>query len=109
MAMTNEAFQSMIDEYGDRIFYINLNNEYKMYIGYESSHIISVKDLKLKNIGGVDMFGVPNVPPDAKLRNLSKKNNNEPVYYTWHCTEYIETIGVMEEKYNDYRPDPIAM
>lgn len=104
MALTNAEVQQMIADYGDRICYIQFNNNYRIHIGYQSSQIKSVNQIVFKTVGNTDMIGFPMVAPGKMLMDAK-----EPVYYSWRLTELIETILVMEEKYKDLRVDPFIL
>lgn len=104
MALTNAEVQSMIAEYGERICYIQFNNNYRIHIGYRGGHIKSVHDIAFKTVGSTDMIGFPHIGPGKKHMDAT-----EPVYYSWRLTELIEDIIVMEEKYIDDRIDPFVL
>lgn len=100
--MTNTALQAMIDEFGDHICIIVFDNDNKIFIGYKSSPIKSVSDLKLETKGGIDFIGVPFIPNDPKLVRLGVTGT------VWHPTDCIQAVMTMDEGYEDYRLDPFS-
>ena len=95
--MTNAALQAMIDELGDRICIIVFDNNSKVYIGYPSSPIKSVTELKLKTFGDTDMVGIP------------KKSNGGLTSTSWHATECIQVIASIDEGFENYLIDPMEI
>ena len=101
--MNNATLKAFFDKYGDRICWIGLNNGYRIYIGYKSSHIKSVNDIKLETVSGTDFYALPQIPEALKDPEIT---NQPPVYTTYHLTELIETFCIMEEDYKGTRLDP---
>lgn len=94
--MNNQVLQSFIDEYGDRICAFFIDNEHKILFGYPGTPKIS--EIKLINIGGVDMYEIP-----------YKGNTQRPEvdFSGIYITEYIQHFMVMSEKDKDWRVDPL--
>lgn len=99
--MTNAAMQAMINELGERICIIVFDNNSKVYIGYPSSTIQSVNELKFANYGGVDMIGIPKNVSDPKIARIGVTST------TWHTTACIQAIATLDEGYEKYRIDPM--
>ena len=101
--MTNQALQAMIDELGDRICIIVFDNDVKVYIGYPSSTLKSVSEIKLQTFGGVDMIGIP-----KKIGNpvLAREGVTTT---TWHPTECVQMIATLDAGYEKYRIDPMEI
>lgn len=99
--MTNEALQAFIDEMGDRICVITLDNVAKIYVGYDGKRISSVKasDIEMRTIGGVDMFAVPINALSPREARLGIKGK------VWHPTFTIQAIVVIDEEFKKYRFD----
>lgn len=98
--MDNNALQALIDQFGERICFFILDNASRIYFGYKSSPIKSVKDLEMKTFGDVDMIGVPlpiNNPSDIAKGITSMM---------WHPTACIQAIAVLGEGSAAHRIDP---
>lgn len=103
MAYSNAAVQKMIDDYGDRIFCIMWDNGFKLFIGYPSSEVKSVSELVLTDIAGTEVIGVPaksSLPTDRK---------NGVSFTSYHSTDLIQHIAVMDEGFEDFRIDPMIV
>ena len=98
--MNNAALQAMIEEFGDRIYFIMFNNRSMVPIGFKSSPLKSAKDLQFRTFGGVDFVGVPKHP--ANTADLEKGITG----VHWHATALVELVGVMDEACEKYRLDP---
>lgn len=103
MALTNSEFKNIIQEYGDRIFYIQFNNNYRIYVGYEDGQLKSVNDILFKTVGSTDLIGFPVTTKSFDHRAM------ELSYVSWKLTELIENITVMDEDYKDFRADPLLL
>ena len=101
--MTNEAVQALIAELGERICIIVFDNNSKVYIGYPSSTLKSVSELKFKTFGGVDMIGIPKAVNNPQISRLGVTTT------TWHATECIQAIATMDEGFEIYRIDPLEI
>ena len=101
--MTNAAMQEMIAEFGERLCIIIFDNNSKVYIGYPSSTIKSVNDLKFKTFAGVDMIGIPKESNNPKLNRLNVTSTS------WHVTACIQSIATLDEGYENYRLDPMEI
>ena len=99
--MTNAAVQAMIAEMGERICIIVFDNNSKAYIGYPSSNLHSVNDIKFANYGGVDMIGIPG------NAGYAKPTRDGVTTTVWHATECIQAIATMDEGFEKYRIDPM--
>lgn len=100
MGWTNAALQKVIDTYGERICYIGLNNGKRIFIGYNMKEGVRLKDISLETIGGIDVM---------KIHHRSTKQSD---YYEWDnfmTTEFIESIEIMGEEYEDLRIDPLLL
>ena len=97
---TNATMQAMVDQFGERICAICLNNNKKLYIGYTGKTSVQLSDISFETIGGCDMMKV-------KRKDLS---SNTPISYVdYITTEFIENVLVMDEEYKDYRVMPMHM
>lgn len=98
--MNNAVLQSMIDEYGDRIYAFALNNSKYLLIGYQSKSSPLLKDIELVTIEGVDFIKV----------HHKEIASTKPVisYVEFIPTEHIEMIGIMDENCADLRVDPLT-
>lgn len=101
--MTNVAMQAMIAELGERICIIIFDNNSKVYIGYPSSTIKSVNELKFKTFGDVDMIGIP------KVSNNPKLNRENVTSTSWHVTACIQSVATLDEGFEKYRLDPMEI
>ena len=96
--MTNAALQALIDANSkDRIFCINLDNSRFIYIGYNNG--ITMDDISFETIGGIDFIAVS--------KTTKAMGSTELKYKTYHLTETVQWVGVMEEEFKDFRPDPM--
>ena len=111
--MTNADFQAMIAEFGDRICYVALNNNKRIYFGYpstppnnksEQNCVVNVGDLQFKTFGASDFFGIPR-------KDYSFPNARVPFipFISWVKTEFIEQVVVVNEEYVDYRISPYVL
>ena len=103
--MTNKGLQALIDEFGERIRFIALDNGKKIYLNYErglSEAPIKVSDLVLKSFGGVDMFGYKRVE-----NHFGKSPNVE--FMAWNVTQFIQQVLIVEENSEMYNPDPLSL
>lgn len=100
MGWTNAALQAAFNKFGERICYIALNNGKRIFIGYNVKESVRLKDITLESIGGVDVM---------KIHHRSSKQSE---YYEWDnymTTEFIESVEVMGEDYEDLRIDPFLL
>jgi len=95
--MDNAGMQALIDQFGDRIFTINLDNTRFIRLGYKDSP--KIEDITLETIGGVDYIVVTN--------KTAAMGSKELHYKTYHLTETVQWVGIMDEDSNDYRIDPM--
>lgn len=102
--MNNTGMQALIDQFGDRIYCINLDNTRFIRIGYrdrlDGTSSCTIKDISLETIGGVDYIVV-----NKKSRAMGDR---EITYKVYHLTETVQWVGIMDEDSNDYRPDPLT-
>lgn len=98
MAWSNKAIQKMIDEFGDRINSISLNNGKYLFIGYESG--IQLKDITLITYEGVDCL---------KVHHKQQSGGTVLEWDDYITTEFIEGIDVLSEAHKDYRLDPFVL
>ena len=96
--LTNAVLQKIINDTGDRIYAFGIDNSSILYIGYSSSPKLS--DIELVNIDGVDF---------VKVNRTSRSQGKELKFANYILTEYIQWIGIMDEKDKDYRPDPLTL
>ena len=101
--MTNAAMQALIAELGERICIIIFDNNTKVYIGYPSSTLKSVNEIKFKTFGGVDMIGIPKAVNNPKISRMGVTTT------TWHTTESIQAIATLDEGFDMYRIDPMEI
>lgn len=101
--MNNEGLQALIDEYGNRINIIIFDNDNKIFIGYKSSPIKDISELKLETKGGVDFVGVPLIPKDPKLQRKGMTG------MAWHPTECVQSVITVDEGFEDYLWDPFDL
>lgn len=97
--MTNAGLQAMIDEFGERIFCITLDNAHKVFFGvaarlpYED---LTIDKIELKTFGDVDMFGVPHTDHTWEGHVIP--------YTNWLVTGCIQAIHTTDEL-GIYLPD----
>ena len=101
--MTNAVVQEYIDTFGDRIFEMMFDNGFSVFIGYPSSKVLSVNDILLRNVAGVDMIGFRSYAPHTPDKRQGA------TFVTWHNTACLQWIGVMDEEYKDLRIDPLIL
>lgn len=94
---TNASVKAMFDQFGDRICGIGLNNGKYIHIGYNGTYALQLEDIEFVTIGGVDML----------LLHRVDATRQDPVEYeAYVTTEFIESVNVMSEGYENYRIDP---
>lgn len=101
-SFTNAGLKAMLDKFGERVAIIQWNNGFRVHIGYRGvkDTVKSVKDLKLETFGGVDVVGV------QSPSSLSADRERGVTMTTYHDTAEIQHIIIMDEGFEDYRPDP---
>lgn len=98
--MTNTDLQAAINELGNRICIIILDNDRRIRIGYDNS-ISDPTSLVYKTFGGEDFFGY------SRLSSYTGDRDRGVTYTTWHRTDCIQQLVAMDEGYEDYRVDPV--
>lgn len=95
--MTNESLKAFIDEHGNKIFCILLNNNRKVFLGVERDpgNSVNATELQLKTVGGTDVFGI---------KHIDRTWNAEVPFTEWFVTGFIEGIFVTDE-YGEHIPD----
>lgn len=101
--MTNAELQTLITTYGDRICCIMFDNAFKILIGYPGSECVHADELILDSSSGQDLVGVRS---KSHLGDDAKKG---VTWVTYHLTECIQSISIMDEKFADYRADPMII
>ena len=101
--MTNSALKAMIEEFGNRINIIVLDNDVRIYIGYPSSPLKDVNDIILKTFGDIDMIGIP------KAVGNPKAQRNGVTTTIWHPTACIQLIATVDEDHPNYLIDPMTI
>ena len=96
--MNNTVIQKFITDFGDRIFCINLDNTRFIYIGYNGGPKLS--EISLETIEGVDFIVISKT--DSSSRTPVK-------FKTYHVTDSVQWIGIMDEGYAGYGVDPLKM
>ena len=99
--MTNEALKAFIEEYGNRIFVITLDNNHKVFIGSPitsdaNKNLGTIDKIQFKTFGDVDMFGVSHV--DRTFENI------EVPFTSWLVTACIQSIAVTDGDDLTYLP-----
>lgn len=88
---TNADLQAAINEFGDRIIAIGLNNGKNVIVNITkkigSEFQVKASDIQFKTIGSCDVFGIPRMDLFHKTK-----------YTVWHTTEFIEYIGIADEE-----------
>ena len=97
---TNATMQAMIDQFGERICAICLNNGKKLYIGYTGQTSVQLSDISLETIGGCDLI---------KVKRIDISSITPVSFVDYITTEFIENVIVMDEKDKDYRVNPMHM
>ena len=98
--MTNFALKQIIERYGDRIAVLHWDNGQRVYFGYGPDNPRSACDAIFQTVAGVDFVGwrrKSGYSRDAKLGVTSIQ---------WHMTCMLQTMSIMDEGFEDYRPDP---
>ena len=97
--MNNAAFKAFIEEFGDQICIIVLDNTSHIYVGYPSSPLKKLDQIEFKTFGGVDMFGVPSNPLSPNETKLGIS------HIAWHPTLTIQGIYLIDKDHTQYRMD----
>ena len=101
--MTNAALKAMIEELGDRICIIIMDNDVRIYIGYPSSTLKNASDIILKTFGDTDMIGIP------KAVNNPKAQREGITTTIWHPTACIQLIATVDAGSEGYLIDPMSI
>lgn len=99
--MTNEGLQAMFDEFGERICFIQFDNNIRFMVGYPSSPIKTINDIQLRTFNGVDMVGFPVYSINPQMRRMGANS------VSWFLTGYLESIAVIDEGFEDLRIDAL--
>lgn len=97
---TNAIVKQMVEESGEGVCMIVFDNDFKILIGYPGSQCKSVSELKYQTVDGTDLIGI------SSISSLSADKKKGVSYTTWHATELIHYITIMDPGFEDYRPDP---
>lgn len=100
MAFTNQALQSMINTYGNRISCLMFDDKNPVYIGHPSSPCKSVDDLVFDSVEGVDLVGSPLYPTNTKDREAGV------LFTVFHATSTLNFVVVVDEDHPKYLVDP---
>lgn len=105
--MNNNDLKALIAEFGDKLDYIMLDNSEYILIQYPSNISdennkrlnppIKPSDIIFKKIGEEDFFGIPLT--DTMGSKVLK-------WHKWHRTDCIQSVGVVDDGYEDYRVYP---
>jgi hypothetical protein len=95
---TNKALQALINDVGERINSISLNNGKYLFIGYESG--TQLKDISFETYNGVDVM---------KIHHKQQQGGTVIEWDTLITTEFIEGIEIMDKKSENYRIDPLIL
>lgn len=98
--MTKAGLQKLIDDYGERIYAMNFDNNQVAFFGYNDSYKIS--DVELTTVGGEDFIIIHN--PNHITTGLIPLS-----YDIYRAVWDVQWVGVMDEGYENYRPDPFKM
>lgn len=101
--MTNADLKAIIDKFGDRIRVIFFDNSLKLLIGYPGQDPQHATDLILETVGGVDMVGV------RHKSTYTHDRDHGVTYVTYHLTQCIQYISIMDEGYEQYCVDPYML
>lgn len=101
--MTNSALQAMIEEYGNRICIIVLDNDVKIYIGYPSSTLKNASDIIFKTFGDTDMIGIPKEVSNPVARRQGVMTT------IWHPTACIQMVATVDAAHPNYLIDPMEI
>lgn len=101
--MNNSALQALIDEFGDRICIIIFDNNSRAYVGYPSSTLKHVDEIKMRTFGGVDMVGI------SKKHSYAAAGGAEVYSTNWHPTECIQQVIIVDEGYERFLVDPLEV
>ena len=94
--MTKADVQAYFDKYGDRIFLICINNQVYISVGYSHNRCLNISDITFETIGDEDFLVVPYTVRDG---------GTEMKYSVHYKLNEIQYFGVMDEGYDQYRPD----
>lgn len=98
--MDNVSLQAIIDEYGDRLCAIQLDNTHTIWIGYRSENSVSLNQIELTTKGNADVFIV----------HYKRFMGDRVIEYsTLFPTECIQGIVTMDDGYEKWRVDPISL
>ena len=98
--MSNAVLQSMIEEFGDRISAISLNNGKMLFVNYSSKASVKLSDISFETRNGCDLMVV-------KRKDIG--SGKEILHTNYIVTEFIENVIVMDEGYENYRVDPLLI
>lgn len=98
--MTNESLKAAINEFGNRMVFIIMDNDRRIRFGYPESPLQNVDQIQYKTFGGEDFFGYsqPSPYPVDRAKGVT--------YTVWHRTDSIQQIATMDEGFDAYRIDP---
>jgi len=95
-SMTNEKLNGIIELYRSNIFILVFDNNKHIFVGYQASPKIT--DISLITIGNVDF---------VKVNNKKRSNQKEIEYFTLYRTDCLQSIGMMNDGFTKYGPDPM--
>lgn len=89
---SNEVLKTLIQEYGDRIFMIQLDNGHKIFFGTPQGkdNVLQVEDLEFRTIDGCDMFGIRRVD-----HTWGNSKDGVP-WLQWWTTAFVQTVCITE-------------
>ena len=100
--MNNQSLQAVLNELGDRVCFIIMDNDRRIRFGYKDAPLQSVSQIMYKTWGGEDFFGY------SQPSTYSQDRQAGVTYTVWHRTDSIQQIASMDEGFKDYRIDPIT-
>lgn len=95
-SMTNEKLNNIIQLYHSNIFVFVFNGNKRLFLGYKSSP--KMENVSLITVGSTDFI---------KVANKKRNNQKEIEYFTLFITSHLQSIGMMNDGYIKYGPDPL--
>jgi hypothetical protein len=88
--MDNASLKAICEKFGEKIFYIGLDNGHKIFFNAPSSNgnVIHVQDIVFETFGSVDMFGI---------KHKDNTYGDGIDYTTWLVTSYVQHISTTDE------------
>lgn len=94
--MLNSTMIKLKELYKDRIFAINIDNNKTVFVGYNDHY--NINDIDFQTIADSEV---------VKVHTTVNCAGKELHYSTYHSSDCVQWVGVMDANSNQYRPNPI--